>query len=115
MKYEKPGEKQSIHTSALHDFVSQVSLKYADNYCGSILYGSLARGTARPDSDVDVLVLLQTVNHWSKRAIIDLAYDEYLATGVEISPLVMSVAEYEHQKKIGIPLIAEIERDMVQL
>jgi len=106
---------QLIDMSAVRDFVSQVSLKYADNYHGSILYGSQARGTARPDSDVDVLVLLQTVDHWSKRAIIDLAYDEYLATGVDISPLVMSVDEYERQKRIGIPLIAEIERDMVRL
>ena len=60
-------------------------------------------------------MLLHTLDHWSKRAIIDLAYDEYLATGVDISPLVMSVDEYERQKRIGIPLIAEIERDMVRL
>jgi len=106
---------QLTNIPALRDFVSHVSLKYADNYRGSILYGSQARGTARPDLDFDVLVLLQTVDHWSKRAIIDLAYDEYLATGVDISPLVMSVDEYERQKRIGIPLIAEIERDMVRL
>jgi predicted nucleotidyltransferase len=92
-----------------------VSLKYADNYRCSILYGSQARGTARPDSDVDVLVFLHTVDHWGKRAIIDLAYDEYLATGVDISPLIMSVDKYERQKRISIPLIAEIERDMVRL
>lgn len=104
-----------IDIPAVQDFVSQLSRKYADGYQGSFLYGSQARGTARPDSDVDILVLMQTVDHWSKRAIIDLAYDEYLATGVDISPLVMSVEEYERQKKIGIPLIAEIERDMVRL
>lgn len=105
----------SIDIPAVRDFVAQVSKKYADNYRGSYLYGSRARGTARKDSDVDILVLLQKADHWSKRAIIDLAYDEYLETGVDISPLVMSIDEYERQKKIGIPLITEIERDMVRL
>lgn len=105
----------STDIPAVQDFVSQVSEKYADNYLASFLYGSQARGTARTDSDIDILVLLQKADHWSKRAIIDLAYDEYLATGVDISPLVMSVDEYERQKRIGIPLIAEIERDRVRL
>ena len=99
----------------VRDFISQVARMYADSYRGSFLYGSQARGTAAVDSDVDILILLQQVDHWRKRAIIDLAYDEYLATGVDISPLVMSIEEYERQKKIGIPLIAEIERDMVRL
>ena len=105
----------SLDISAIQDFVSQVTEKYADNYRGSFLYGSQARGTARKDSDIDILVLLQKTDHWSKRAIFDLAYDEYLATGVDISPLVMSVDEFERQKKIGIPLITEIERDIVRL
>lgn len=104
-----------IEIPAVRDFVAQVSQKYADNYRGSFLYGSQARGTADKDSDVDILVLLQEADHWSKRAIIDIAYDEYLETGVDISPLVMSVDEYERQKRIGIQLIAEIERDMIPL
>ena len=105
----------SLDIATVQDFVSQVTEKYADNYRGSFLYGSQARGTAHKDSDIDILVLLLKTDYWSKRAIFDLAYDEYLATGVDISPLVMSVEEYERQKRIGIPLITEIERDMVRL
>lgn len=104
-----------INIPSAKNFVSKVSEKYAGNYQGSFLFGSQARGTARNDSDVDILVLLQHVDHWEKRDIIDLAYDEYLATGIDIAPLIMSVGDYERQKKIGVPLIIEIEHDKVRL
>jgi predicted nucleotidyltransferase len=100
---------------AIQAFISQVSHRFAGSYRSSLLFGSRARGSARPESDTDILILMDTVDYSSKRAILDLAYDEFLASGVDISPLVMSVADYEHQKKIGIPLIAEIERDKVPL
>jgi predicted nucleotidyltransferase len=99
----------------MRDFIARVTLKYTDNYRSGFLYGSHARGTAKSGSDIDILVLMDRVDHWSKRAIFDIAYDEFLETGVDISPLVMSVAEYERQKMIGIPLITEIERDRVLL
>ena len=40
---------------------------YGDRFAGVVLYGSYARGEAGPDSDVDVLVLLDgPVDRWAE-------------------------------------------------
>jgi predicted nucleotidyltransferase len=79
------------------------------------LYGSVARGTARWDSDVDVLVLLDTHTWRDERRILDLAADELPARGVLLSPTVMSEAEYRDLQRRERRLPADIERDGVPL
>lgn len=60
----------------------------------TILYGSQARGDARPDSDVDLLILLPDTYTGKafvqkKFSISDRLYDLSLDLGIEISPLVI--------------------------
>ena len=60
----------------------------------AILYGSQARGDARPDSDVDLLVLLPDTYEGErfarkKLSISGQLYDLSLKLGVEISPLIL--------------------------
>ena len=43
---------------ALADFKKRLSILYGDRLRGVWLFGSRARGDARPDSDVDVLIVL---------------------------------------------------------
>jgi predicted nucleotidyltransferase len=99
----------------LKDFIVRVSVKLGANYRYGALFGSRARGNARQDSDYDVLVVADHIDHHLKRDIIDIAYDEFLETGIDISPIVFSSLEYERQKQNGNPLLVEIERDMVKL
>jgi len=56
----------------------------------TILYGSRARGTHRPDSDADVAVLLNGEHQrflTTKLDMADVAYEVLLETGIHISPL----------------------------
>ena len=69
----------------------------------TILYGSQARNTATPDSDVDLLILLpdtyQGYDFVDKRdEIMNHLYDIEIDEGVPISPLVLIKSIWESRK-----------------
>ena len=65
----------------------------------TILYGSEARGDARPDSDIDLLVLVDTdkLTYSDKDKIIAPFYDIELESGIIISTLIMPRKEWENR------------------
>lgn len=81
-----------------------------------ILYGSQARGDANPDSDWDLLVLLNQNNlsFEQETKIMDDYYDLELSAGVVISPLIYTKSDWE-TKFANIPLHINIDREGVKL
>ena len=86
---------------------------------GAIIYGSRARGTHRPDSDADVVIILNGERQrvlTTTLAMADVAYDVLLDTGINISPLPVWLDEWEHPETYTNPaLLHNIAREGVRL
>lgn len=79
--------------------------------CTAILYGSEARGDAREDSDIDVLVILpDNPETYASRKIeiTESLYDIELSTGIAVSPLVVLKSFWERMKT---PFTCNVAKD----
>jgi predicted nucleotidyltransferase len=85
----------------------------------AILFGSHARNRFRPDSDADVAIALAGPADKStatKLAMVDIAYDVLLETGVRVQPLPIWEEQWEHPNTYPNPqLLHNIEREGVVL
>lgn len=82
------------------------------------IFGSRARGRGRPDSDLDILVLVDDpVDRTTRNKIYDLAYDvaAEFAFLVPLAPLVMSTHKFEELNRRERRLALDIRRDGIPL
>ena len=83
------------------DVVNQISqaIRRVAPTATAILYGSEARGDARPDSDIDVLILLDGEHRDLKHEdeLSGELYEIELATGVLVSPMIMLRKQWENR------------------
>jgi predicted nucleotidyltransferase len=72
---------------------------FGERFRGLILYGSEARGTAEPDSDIDLLILLAgQASYWEDvKVCIHTLYPLVLASGRVIDAKPVDLREYEAQ------------------
>lgn len=94
---------------AVRHFLTLLAPTY--DTAGAIVFGSRARGTHRADSDADVALLLNGDHQrflTTKLAMADLAFDVLLETGISISPLPISLDEWEHPESHANPALLHI-------
>lgn len=112
MEYNKP----MVQPETIRRIKSALAALYGDRLKGVVLYGSEARGSARVDSDIDVLVLLQgPVEHWAEAKRINQAlYPIELSTEPyrAINALPADVADYETERA---PLYSSAKQDGVRI
>ena len=98
---------------AVNLFLGKVRVTFPNEEVAGTLFGSRARGGGRPDSDLDVLIVVSVDDLPIRRHVFDLAYEVFLETDVLISPLVLSRDGLATLKRNGRRLAREIERDGV--
>lgn len=86
--------------------------KEAKGHVRSImLFGSRARGEGHEDSDVDILIILNKEDNSLKIKIWDQAYQVFNDTDIMISPLVLSLEQFDnllnHERLIALTIQKE--------
>ncbi|MBL7164446.1 MAG: nucleotidyltransferase domain-containing protein [Anaerolineales bacterium] len=97
-------------SQALRVFANQVQKAYRRQVRQMALFGSKARGDSHPDSDIDVLVIVNQEDRDLRRRIIDIASELSLEFDVLLSPRV--VGEKRWQTRQQFSTYRNIARDM---
>ena len=103
------------YKEAVDEFLRRVLDKYRDKIEGIILFGSVARGETREDSDVDILVVVKEQNLADMREIYGIAFEVSLEHSVEVSPKVYGEYEVLKRLELGAPFINEVLHEGVAL
>jgi predicted nucleotidyltransferase len=91
-----------------------VNSEYSD--AEIVLYGSQARADAQPDSDVDLLVLLdEQIPAEKKRHIHDLLYDIALAEDMVISIIIKTTDRWNLPVSRATPLYQIIQKEGIKV
>lgn len=101
---------------AVEAFVTELHQQYPDRVQDVILFGSKARGDSHPDSDIDILILVDDDDWRFSHAISRLAARISLSYDVLLGPRVIRQARwrrsllYSTVSSEGIPLTPEPSR-----
>jgi uncharacterized protein len=104
---------------ALDDYVGAVRAHYGARLVDILVFGSRARGDARPDSDVDLVVILED-GDWKlsdeQWFLADLAYEPLIDDAIYIQPLAVRRSTWHEPALHGNPaLIEAIQREAKSL
>ncbi len=105
-------EKEQL---ALEKFKITLQEELKDELLEVILFGSKARGDARKDSDIDVLIIISS-DDWRKSDIVhSIVIDILLEDEILISPKTISNKHYNYLCNIKAPFIKNVIREGIQI
>ena len=106
---------QGRRGKALTEFKDRVVKELGDRINAIIVYGSVARGEAGEESDIDVLIVGRDKEIRSKITEIGYEIDYENRFETFITPVYYTKEEIEHRIKVGSPFIYEVLKDGVAL
>lgn len=98
---------------AVAAFANRLRQSLGDHIAEIRLFGSKARGDARPESDIDMLVVVQPEAERVRleTAVSDLAFDVSLEHAVHISPCVLTARVVHESTWRDAPFLQTLERE----
>jgi predicted nucleotidyltransferase len=102
---------------AIAEFVHRVRAALGPHVIDLRLFGSVARRDAEPDSDIDILVIVQPDHERAQleRQAVDIAFDVNLQYDLYISPRVLPSSMLAHPVWGQTPFLKTIQRESVAL
>jgi predicted nucleotidyltransferase len=86
-----------------------------DQISGLYLFGSRARGDARPDSDFDVLVVVPRRSQALKDRLYDAVVEVSIETGLLVSLKIYTTEQYDAFCAIPTPFMANVKAEGVKI
>ncbi|MDQ1329011.1 MAG: uncharacterized protein QG641_2297 [Candidatus Poribacteria bacterium] len=96
---------------ALKKFKEAVTKALGNEFVELKLFGSKARGDAREDSDIDVLVITNSGNWRLSDVVYHIVTDILLDDEIDISPKVIGKEDYKRLYEKGYPFVKNVIRD----
>jgi predicted nucleotidyltransferase len=98
----------------LKQFKKELIAIYGDDIHSILLYGSRARGDARPDSDIDILIVLKKDFNYSEilKRSDNVAADLSLENDVVISRVFVTEKDYRERQ---IPFLMNVRREAIAI
>jgi len=91
------------------EFTEQILKELGGRVCKVVLFGSVAKGTADADSDIDVLVVVDSVAEDVRRVVAGASFQAGLRYNESIEYMLMDLEEYRSRGPDD-PFVYEVER-----
>jgi uncharacterized protein len=109
-----PGSLPPLVAAAIREYRQRLTEQVGDRLLRVTVFGSVARGEARAESDVDVLVRIEAPTQAERRAAARVSWEVGYEHGLLLSPLVLSEAEWNELVARERLIASEIARDGVE-
>lgn len=113
-KTSAPTPKKRGEDAVVKSFLAMLSPLSA-NIRGMYLFGSRCRDDWRPDSDYDILIVVEKKDREFISRLYDAVMDVLLETGRLISLKVFTASEFNHLKSIPTPFMQNVLKEGVML
>lgn len=103
--------------SLLKQYIEEIGKIYGEHLKSVILYGSYARGDFRPESDIDIMILLDLSDLEIckyRKQLSWITYDFNEEHDIDIKPIAKSEAHYKKWLN-AYPFYANVKREGVEL
>ncbi len=100
-------------SNVISKFSLQMKTLFGETLSKIIVYGSYARGDYKENSDIDIMVLVKLSEAEIKKIendVYDIAFEFEMDTGIDISPIIKSEAQYEYWVDV-LPFYRNVKKE----
>lgn len=101
----------------IRQYAEEIKKLYGNTLTNVILYGSYARGDNTEQSDIDIMILVNSSEDEIKQTtnkVSDIAFDYLMKYGIDISPVIVNQEHFNYWSDT-LPFYRNVQAEGVQL